>query len=195
MTLDMEALAHLSRMPVLTELSCKLSDTFTFPPSDSSIIYSNLHYLKLLSRHLTPISQLLSGTQLPAIIHVTAFVESYPSKQRLSSFLACVLTSAIGRTIQRLSCEFEEPESSSVLDEEDEEDGAHVLKFEDLQPCVALSNLRHIFLSLFWDVDLTNSELVTLASAWPHLEGLLINAQRGWNTPGGITPNRVVQLL
>ena len=81
------------------------------------------------------------------------------------------------------------------LDEEDEEDGVHVLKFEDLQSCVALSNLRHIFLSLFWDVDLTNSELVTLASAWPHLEGLLINAQRGWNTPGGITPNRVVQLL
>ena len=60
---------------------------------------------------------------------------------------------------------------------------------------MAFNNLRRISLDLGWHVNLTDSELLTLASAWPHLEQFVINEECGWATPGGITPNGLLQLL
>ncbi|KAF8547431.1 hypothetical protein OG21DRAFT_1607411 [Imleria badia] len=133
---------------------------------------------------------LLSQTRLPAITDVTAYIESCPSKQRFSSFMDGILTTTIGRTIQKLT--LEELECPGVLDGED---GVRVFKFEDLQPCMAFSNFHRIYLDLSWDVDLTDSELLALASAWPHLEAFVINMVWGWHTQGGLTPNGVLQLF
>lgn len=44
---------------------------------------------------------------------------------------------------------------------------------------MALSSLRELWLNIEWNVDLTDSELLELASAWPHLEGLFINVNWG----------------
>ncbi|KAF8434138.1 hypothetical protein L210DRAFT_327799 [Boletus edulis BED1] len=60
---------------------------------------------------------------------------------------------------------------------------------------MAFSNLRCINLNIEWKVALTDSELLTLVSAWPYLQELLINRKWGWNTLGGITPNGILQLL
>ncbi|KAF8550694.1 hypothetical protein OG21DRAFT_386347 [Imleria badia] len=183
-TLDVDALAHLSRMPALSQLSC--TPSATSPPAPLS--FSNLHHLTLRSVFLYPISQFLSRTRLPAITDFSAYIECCPSKQCLYSFFASVQASAIGHTIEEL--QFEEG-----LGMQDGGEVTYVLGFEDLQPCTAFSNLRRIYLDLGWDVGLSDSELLTLALAWPHLEHLLINVEWGWNTPGGITPNGLLQLL
>ena len=185
-TLDLDALVHLSRMPALSELRCALSATF--PPPDFPIFFTNLHHLSLYAECLEPISELLSQTRLHVITDFTALIQSSPSKQDFSSFLANIQTSNIGHTIQEL-------EFLQQLRLQDGEDDTRVLKFEDLRPCMAFSNLRRIDLNLTWKVDLTDSELLTLSSAWPRLEHLLINMDSGWNTPGGITPNGLLQLL
>ena len=44
-------------------------------------------------------------------------------------------------------------------------------------------------------MGLADSDLLTLTSAWPRLTRLVINDYWGWSTPGGITPNGLVQLL
>lgn len=59
---------------------------------------------------------------------------------------------------------------------------------------MAFLNLCRICFNIEWKVELTDNEMLTLASAWPYLEELLINGDWGWNTRGGITPNGVVQL-
>ncbi|KAF8420959.1 hypothetical protein L210DRAFT_806203, partial [Boletus edulis BED1] len=64
-----------------------------------------------------------------------------------------------------------------------------------LQPWMPLSNFRFISLAIEWVVNLSDSELLTWASAWPHLEHFLINERWGWNSQGGITPNGLLQLL
>ncbi|KAF8548440.1 hypothetical protein OG21DRAFT_1516298, partial [Imleria badia] len=173
----------LSRMPSLTRIRCQLSATF--PYADPPLFFSNLYHLSLSTEFLDPISQLLSRIRLPAITHFTVFVECCPSKHSFSSFLASVQTSAVSNTIKELS--FDER-----LGAQDGEDVSGVLGFEDLQPCMTFSNLRRIHLD---HVDLLDSELLTLTSAWPHLEHLSINEDRGWRTPGGITPNGLLQLL
>ncbi|KAF8132956.1 hypothetical protein EV363DRAFT_1162755, partial [Boletus edulis] len=70
-----------------------------------------------------------------------------------------------------------------------------LLGFEDLQPCLAFSNLRVMYINVGWNVDLTDSDLLTLASAWPCLEDLSINMDWGWNTAAGIMPNGLLRLL
>ncbi|KAF8555295.1 hypothetical protein OG21DRAFT_920171 [Imleria badia] len=183
--LDADALAHLSRMPALTRLHCMPSATL--PPSSSPLFFSNLRHSKLSSEFLGSISQLLSCIRLPAITNFIAYVDSRPSKKDFSSFLASVQTSVTGHTIQEL--EFED----GYL--EDAERDMPVLGSEDLQPYMAFKNLRSLLvLDLSWDVDLTDGEILSLASAWPHLEYLLINKTWGWAL-GGITPDGLLQLL
>ncbi|KAF8555301.1 hypothetical protein OG21DRAFT_1602966 [Imleria badia] len=159
--LDMDALAHLSRMPTLTQLDCRLSATL--PPSHSPLVFPNLHHLRLFSGFLDPISWLLSRTQLPAIAHLTTLIGGHPSKQAFSSFLSSIQTSGLG-TIQELVL---------LLDYEDvenAEDATPVLGLEDLQPCMTFSNLRYLDININWNMDLTDSGVLALALAWPHLE-------------------------
>ncbi|KAF8548347.1 hypothetical protein OG21DRAFT_1516409 [Imleria badia] len=181
--LDVDALAHLSGMPTLTELSC--TPSATFPPSDSPLVFSNLHRLILNSEFLDPISMLLCRIRLPATTSLIAYIDSRPSKQSFSSFLASVQESVI---------------DLSGMDSEDAVDAWNdfrpdSLGFEDLRPCMAFSNLHYLDLGLSWDVYLTDDGLLALASVWPHLEHLFINQRRGWGMADGITPNGLLRLL
>ncbi|KAF8547953.1 hypothetical protein OG21DRAFT_1449763 [Imleria badia] len=186
--LDVDALVHLSRMPALTRLSFMTSTIL--PVSDTPLFFSNLHDLTLHSESLHLISRLLSQIQLPAITKFTAFVFHSPSRQDLTSFFTCVQTSSADRTIKCLSLNQFSPLSDNAVRSE-----APLLSLEDLRPCMALRNIRELRLNIEWNVGLTDSELLTLASTWPHLEDLFINVNWGWNTLCGITPNGLLQLL
>jgi hypothetical protein len=191
-SLDVDALVHLSRMPALTRLTFMLSATLRdqIAPSDPPLFFSNLHEVTLHSKFLDPISRLLSRIRLPAITDFTAFIESRPSRQDVTSFLASVQTSGVSNTIQSLQFTQLPRLPSTVRD-------VLRLGLEDLLPCIAFSNLRRLDLDIEWLVGLRNSELLVLASAWPQLENLLINKVWGWNRNrgGGITPDGLLQLL
>ncbi|KAF8555289.1 hypothetical protein OG21DRAFT_1483962 [Imleria badia] len=191
--LGVEALVHLSHMPALTILS--FTPSATLPPSDSPLLFSNLHHLSFYSKFLNPISRLLSRLRLPAITHFTAQVNSRPSKQDFSSFLTSVQTSVIGHTLQELVYTDTSGLRGSAIIGAHSEHPRPVLGFEDLQPCMVFTNLHHLDLIFTWDVDLTDSELLVLASAWPHLERFSIIIAYGWDTSAGITPDGLVQLL
>ncbi|KAF8555287.1 hypothetical protein OG21DRAFT_919477 [Imleria badia] len=188
-----EALVHLSRMPALTILS--FTPTVTLPPSDSPLLFPNLRYLTLCSKLLDPIFLTLSRIQLPAITHVITQVNSCPSKQGFSSFLTSVRASVIDHTLQELRCTDTFGMQITAIVGMHLEHPRPVLGFEDLQPCMAFTNLRRLVFDFAWDVNLTDSELLVLASAWPHLEQFSIISAYGWNTSDGITPDGLVQLL
>ncbi|KAF8550085.1 hypothetical protein OG21DRAFT_1488059 [Imleria badia] len=185
--LDTDALAYLSHMPALTRLTFKLSPSLS--PSLSPLFFSNLHDLTLHSESLQPISRLLSRARLPALTNLTAFIGSYPSRQELTSFFAGVQTSSACHTIKSLTLDQPVPSMSAVRGQ------VPLLDLEDLRPCMAFRNLRCLKLNIEWNVSLTDTELLALASAWPRLEDLVINAYSGWSTLGGITPNGLLQLL
>lgn len=184
----MDALVHLFRMPLLTQVSLVLSATL--PASASPLVFSNLQDITLQSKSLTAISQLLSQTRLPVVMSFSTMIDKCPSKQEISSFLAGVQTSSAGNSIKRLRFTQLSPSLWNVGRSQ-----AHLLGLQDLRPYMAFCNIRQIELEIEWNVDLTDSGLLTLASAWPQLENFVINAEWGWNTPGGITPDGLLQLL
>ena len=192
--MDGGTLVHLSRFPVLTQLSFGMSDTLPdqITPSESPLFFPTLYKLRLDSEFLDTISRFLSRARLPSISDCTTLVKTCPSKQDVSSFFASLHTSAIGHTIEDLRLEQGFPPQD---DEYVAEDPRPVLDFEDLRPCMAFSKLRSIDVILECRVDLTDSELLVLTSSWPRLERLDINTCWGWNTSGGITPNGLRHLL
>ncbi|KAN0078420.1 hypothetical protein V8E55_010477 [Tylopilus felleus] len=49
------------------------------------------------------------------------------------------------------------------------------LGLKDLEPLMLFSNFRRIWFDIDWQVNLGDYEMLTFASAWPHLEQLHIN--------------------
>ena len=186
--LDRAALMHLSRMPALTWLDVALSATFA--SSDSPLLFSNLHDMKLHSESLRPTSRLLSQARLPAITEFSADIRNTPSMQELSSFLAGFQISSVGSTIEKLQLNQLFHSSSNTFRSE-----AALLDFRSLRPWMEFGNLRHLCLNIECNVGLTDSEVLALASGWPQLEHLLINEDWGWNSRSGITPGGLIRLL
>lgn len=167
-TLDADALMHLSRMPTLTQLKFAQSAAFSAP--HSSLVFANLNDITFESESWEPILQFLYQAQLPAITTLNASVDNCPLRLDLASFLASVPKSNTGHTIKTLMLE----QLGSHFAYNFPSD-ARPLGLQDLQPCMVFSNLRHIELNAECNVDLTDIQLLTLASSWPKLEYLKIN--------------------
>lgn len=186
--LDVDNLVYLSRTPTSTKLEFSLSATL--PALDSPLVFSKLRELLLHSKSLGPISQLLSQIQLPGITSFAASIDDCPSSQDLTSFLADILISNSGHTIvslelnQILHCRVGDVPRSGIS-----------LGFDDLRSCMAFSHLRDLEIDIASDIALTDTDLLTLASAWPKLQHLIINSNWGWNMKGGITPGGFIELL
>ncbi|KAF8133023.1 hypothetical protein EV363DRAFT_1397921 [Boletus edulis] len=188
LVLDVHELVHLSRMPALTELNIMPSATLS--PFDSPLFFPSLHNLTLDSQSLKQKSRLLSQIQLPVVRSFTAYIRECPSRLQLSSFWASFRTASTGHTVEKLRLILPYLSANKFTRSE-----APLLGLEDLQPCLAFSNLRVMDINVGWNVDLTDGDLLTLASAWPCLEDLSINMDWGWNTAAGITPNELLRLL
>ena len=184
--LGVDTLLHLSRMPALVQLSFMLR--ITFPAFHSPLVFPNLHHLTLHSVHLDTISQFLLQVQLPAITDFCASIFRTPSRQELSSFHNGVQTSDAGHMIQRLSLK------SPLYTPDDALRPLETLLLEDLRPYMS-RNLRYLELNMAWEVSLADSQVLELASAWPQLQHLQINADQGWGPPNGVTPGGLIRLL
>ncbi|KAN0091471.1 hypothetical protein V8E55_005037 [Tylopilus felleus] len=182
--LDMNDLEHLSRMPALTKLEFALRRTL--PDFNTPLSFSNLRHLTLYSNSLPSISRLLLQIRLPAITDFDVWIEDCPSKQELASFFAGVRASNAGHTIKQFGLIQERRLSREVRS---------ALDMEDMRPCMEFRNLCGIAFRINYNVCLTNSDLLTLASVWPKLEYLQINASWGWKSQYGVTPGGLVQLL
>ena len=190
-----DALVHLSERPALTRLTFMLSTTLLnqIASSNSPLVFSVLRHLTSNSKCLYHISRCLPLIRLPVITDFVAAIGYCPSRQELSLFFASVDRCA-GRTIQKLRL----TESLSVFKSHPEPERASFsLGLDDLRPCTAFGNLLRIELGIACNVGLTDHDLLEMAPAWPRLECLSINPLWGWgwDTPGGISPDGLLQLL
>ncbi|KAF8434547.1 hypothetical protein L210DRAFT_3649048 [Boletus edulis BED1] len=188
LALDMDALMHLSRLPALIRLEFALNAPL--PPSDTPLFFSRMHEMNLHSRFLEPILCWLSQSRLPAIVRFSASVDSCSSNQDLTSFLAGVPMCNASHTVETLTLR----QSYYPPDGVHPPEGLRLCS-NNLRPWMVFKNLRHIELDIDSNVDLTDTEMLTLASAWPQLTRLLINEAWGWKSHGGITPGALVRLL
>ena len=150
-----------------------------------------MNYLTLGAGSLAPISRLLSWIRLPLITEFTVTIDSRPTKD-FAFFMADLQIAGMGHTIRDFNSNHLTYPNTNLSRELD----PSLLDLDDLRPCMEFHNLRRMNFDLQWAVALSDDELLMLASAWPHLEELLINMNLGWNRPeGGITPNGLALLL
>ena len=195
-TLEADAIVHLSRMPMLTRLAFVVSSTLVeqITSSNSPNLFPNLNHLTLYSVFLGPISEFLSCIHLPTVLKLSVIIDSCPFKTDISDFFASIKASGICSAIQDLTFE-QKIGPTGTLDLNGGENPCPVLAFEDLQPCMEYRDLCRIDFDVGWDVKLTSSDVLALTSTWPYLETLAINRGWGWIVPSGITPDGLLQLL
>ena len=193
-SLDCDSFSHLSRTPSLTNLSFALSAVVTdhITSSDSMLLFSKLRDLEISSQSLEYISRLLSHVRLPTVESLTVYIDSCPPKHILRSYLTAVQKSCTHHSL--VSLKLIQTRSPSFTNHDLE---WYQLTLDDIIPCMAFHQLRRIDINIASTVNLTDDDLLGLASAWPHLECLLINEEWGWKigTGGGITPDGLLQLL
>ncbi|KAF8550892.1 hypothetical protein OG21DRAFT_1487398 [Imleria badia] len=191
-SLDSDSLTHLSRTPFLTNLSFAL-DTLVadyITSSDSILLFPQLRDLEIYSQSLKPISRLLSHIRLPMVESLTVNIESCPPKHILRSYLIAVQKSCSRHIL--VSLRLTQTRSPSCTNHGLER---YQLTLDDMRPCITFGQLRRIDINIASTVNVTNNDLLELASACPHLEYLLINEEWGWKTASGITPDGLLQLF
>ncbi|KAF8548441.1 hypothetical protein OG21DRAFT_1501012 [Imleria badia] len=193
--LNVDAITHLSSMSTLTRLSFtlspKLADHIT--DLDSVFVFSHLAHLEIHSEFLASITGLLPHIQLPVVKGLVVKVWSSPSKQAVETYLTTI----------RNACPSDALTHLKLLDTGDQmrnpihldPQAQHHLTLDVLLPCMYFVNLCGIHVNLKWCVNLTDVDLLALASASPRLEHLIINDMWGWRTEGGITLDGLLQLL
>ena len=187
-----DALSHLSRTRSPTNLAFELNAVAAdhITSSDSMLHFSKLHKLEIASQSLEPISRLLTHTLLPAIETLAVFIDSFPPKHVIKSFLIGVQKSCRRHSLISLTLFQDRSPSSTNHGLE-----RYHLTFDDIRPCMAFDQLRCLEINVASTLNLTNDELLQLASACPRVERLLINEEWGWKSGGGITPDGLLQLL
>ncbi|KAG6378323.1 hypothetical protein JVT61DRAFT_14045 [Boletus reticuloceps] len=123
-------------------------------------------------------------------MYFTPIINGSASTHDFSSFFAGARKSGISHTIQGFRLHQSTPFGNG-------REEAPILGLDNLRPCTASqqSASHTVDIDIKWNVGLIDSDLLTLVSTWPQLESLVINLDWGWNTPGGNTPNRLLQLL
>ncbi|KAN0090751.1 hypothetical protein V8E55_004317 [Tylopilus felleus] len=169
-------------------LQVVISDPIT--SSDSMLHFSKLRELEVSSQSLEPISRLLTHTLLPAIEILTVFIDRCPSKHVIKSFLIGIQKSCHRHSL--ISLRLIQTRSPSSTNHGLER---YHLTLDDIRPCMAFDQLRCLEINVASTVNLTDDDLLQLASACPRVERLLINEEWGWKSGGGITPDGLLQLL
>ncbi|KAF8548445.1 hypothetical protein OG21DRAFT_761611 [Imleria badia] len=191
---DADTISHVSRISSLTSLSFTLipDESDWTLSSGSASVFSTLTHLEMGAQSLGLIIGLLSCTRLPAVEDLNVTFYACPSKEVFKSYITTIRNTCSSDSLATVKIRGIQP--SRILGGVPSESG-HRLTLDDFRPCMAFVNSRHVYINLQWSVGLTDSDLLALASAWPHIHSLVINDQWGWRTTGGITLQGLLQLL
>ncbi|KAI9567239.1 hypothetical protein HD554DRAFT_2173575 [Boletus coccyginus] len=198
-SLNVGALSHLSRLHNLLQTSFRVHDAVvdrlhaTLSPN-STLTFSALYFLYLTSDYLIHIWRLFHHLRIPAVRILSVGLHARPTAPDLMSFFvalqeACTHTSLVNIFLQ-------------VLDDNNEPNGIplengslYYITFDHLRPLTIFVNITSIVLTIPCGVDLSEYELLHLASSWPHLATFEVGKDYDWTASSTITPGGFLQLL
>ncbi|KAF8124880.1 hypothetical protein EV363DRAFT_691829 [Boletus edulis] len=197
-TMPADVIPYLSSTSTLLWLSFTLNtqSPTLIPAPNPLLVFSQLVYLEVISESLTSVTSLLAHVQLPAVQVFIFPFSSCPSRATVQSHLATLHTACASNTLTDLRLlNLRSPATpiSALVEHTPRDDDR--LTLDDVRPCMAFGNLRAIHVNLEWSIDLTDTDLFTLVTAWPHIEHLVINDRWGWRTARGITLDGLRLLL
>jgi hypothetical protein len=197
-TLNADALTHLSSMSTLRSLSFTLSAEIAeriLPFGSVFVFFSHLAYLEVVSESLEPITDLLTRIRLPAVRGLVVKFLRRPSKQTVEACSIAVRNACPFDTLIHFKLLNLRAQIWNTINLNLHQQTRHQLTLDVILSCTAFGNLRGIHINLKWSVNLTDADLLDLVSASPRIEHLIINDIWGWRTDGGITLSGLLRLL
>ena len=196
-TLNADALTHLSSMSTLKSLSFTLCAEVAehISPFGSVFVFSHLAYLEIVSESLEPVTGLFSRIRLPAVRGLVVQILRRPSKQIVEAYSTATRNTCPSDTLIHFKLLNIRAQIWNTINLNLHQQTRHQLTLDIILPCTVFDNLRGIHINLKWSVRLTDAELLDLVSASPRIEHLIINDMWGWRTDGGITLTGLLRLL
>lgn len=200
--MPVDVIPHLSSTSSLLWLSFTLTNqsSTVLPTPCSPLVFSHLVYLEMMSDALTSVTALLSHVRLPAVQVLIVPFSTHPSRASVRSYLA-----TLGETCSRDALtdlrllhmgSFVPSLASATEHDASTADDRLCLRLDDVRACTAFGSLRAVHVNLAWScVDLTDADVLSLVSAWPLLEHLVINDRWGWRNPRGITLQGLAEMV
>lgn len=190
-----DTISRLSEISTLAHISFTLIPGMTdWIPSGSVSVFPRLIHLETTSESLEPVMGLLSCTRLPVLRNLIVICPQRPSKDNFKLYMTTVRNvCSLSSLSNFMFFNNKSPRFPLFGTPDDESDDQ--LTLDDLRPCMDFFNLCQLRLDVKWSVALTDSDLLTLVSAWPHMQVLHVNERWGWRTTGGITLRGLLRLL
>ncbi|KAG9316180.1 hypothetical protein JVU11DRAFT_2201 [Chiua virens] len=175
-TLNADAILHLSRVPSLTRLRFTVTEEAmdSILLSDASpLVFSHLTYLNIRTNLLERLTRLFSGIRLPALQILIVRVFGYLRGQTVGPFMSTMrpTCSVESLTQFQLICDrFTTPlqKKSEHLD--------RLCIVDDVRPLMVFNRLRSLWITLQWSEVPRDDELLEWVAAWPDMKELVINA-------------------
>ena len=186
-SLNAAARTQLTRIHNLHSLKLELPDVVDLS-SPSVLTFPALVHYELHARSLDTIRRFFNPCRLSVIEQLNFGLLVPPVALELQSFLAALTDACNHDSLSGFKLGF--PLSAHPVP-------LYHINFHHLCPLTVFTNIRSIDLAVPWGVDLSERELLRLASSWPRLQVLILGGNRGMGrtTSGGITPGGFVQLL
>ena len=194
-SLNIHALSHLSRLRNLVCMSFGTSDAtvdqiHASQSLTATLTFPALHELYLSSTFLTPIWRLIRHFRLPVIHDLSAGLLARPTVPDFMSFFVFLREACTHHSLKRLTLRVYRKDGSMILTSP-----LFHVTFDRLRPLTVFANIEYITLDIPCGVDLNERELLSLASAWPHLEVFEVATDHDWTPSSAITVAGFLKLL
>ena len=153
-----DVILYLTQIPTLTWLSFTLDPHFPYPvpAPHTTLVFSRLAYLEIVSESFELATNLLAHIQLPVTQTLILPFPNRPSKAAVRSYLATIVKTCASKALIDLRLLNLWSFSNDVRLHPRTPDSDAWLTFYDLASCATFANLRGVHVNLEWPVDLTD---------------------------------------
>ncbi|KAF8840567.1 hypothetical protein BDN67DRAFT_635932 [Paxillus ammoniavirescens] len=178
--LDEDAIIHLSRLPLLSELSMELQPdiklsnlTFLAPPA-----FGSINSLTLSATSLMTMTTILTPMRITPS-QVSFIAAETPTVDAIRLFFLVLVNARGSERLSQVSllCVYRQRVASPEQ-----------VRLSTFQSLLALPSITSFKLDVPCVISLDDAGLTTLAKHWPNLTELWMNPERGW---GPVTSNRI----
>ncbi|KAF8552921.1 hypothetical protein OG21DRAFT_1324757 [Imleria badia] len=196
--LTADAVSHLARSHHLLSLTLEVHDVAVdqIQATSSTLTFWALRDFVIHSQSLTSVWRFFHHLRVPVIYDVTICLRACPTATELTSFFVALREACVHHSLNSLSLfvSFESGDRSTD-NMEVENSTPDYLKFDLLRPLATFVDIQSIVLDIPCSVDLSENNLLCLASSWPRLERFQVDSNQDWTPTSAITPGGFVLLL
>lgn len=204
--IDTSAFSHLAHQTTLRKLSFKLTPTVSKSLYDGHLSMHTFSRIRELDVHAADLPSLVDLMQKfemrPTVVH--GRLDTSPTPWDISAFFTFLTERHVGVKLRHISLEFKRMPSEThpvihpplppTNDSHDDPSFHTSIYGNIIMPLAQFGSIDTLIIDIKCSIHLTDEDLSSLASAWPHLRALSLNKTHGW-VKSGITQVGLLKIV